>query len=119
MTADEARALAFSFPGVEEMVSAGSTCFKANGKVLARFGSRVSPDDLQLPGVGYDEAEFLMAAEPEVFHTTPHYSGANHILARMPLLDPQRLRALLERRWRAIALHRLVRAYDRREVEGP
>ena len=116
MTAEEVRALALGFPGVEEVFSLGSVCFRANGKVLARLGSRVSPDDVQLPGVGFDEAELMMAADPEVFHTTPHYSGANHILARMSGLDARRLRTVLERRWRAIAPRRLIEAYDRREA---
>jgi hypothetical protein len=70
---------------------------------LTRLGVRTGPDDLMLHDVGFDEAEMLIAADPATFHTTPHFTGASCIVARIGPLQPDVLRSFLERRWRKIA----------------
>ncbi len=112
MTPDEVRSLIFSFPGVEESFSRGSHAFKVNGKVLTRLGVRTGPDDLMLMDVGPDESDLLIASDPVVFHTTPHFRDYNAILARIGPLQPQVLRRFLERRWRKIARKAAVKAWD-------
>jgi hypothetical protein len=110
MTWDEVIALGLSFPGVEVATSYGTPSLKASGKFLTRL--RSEDDSLVLVGVGFDEREMLMAAEPETFHITPHYKDYPSVLARLSSVDPGTVRTLLERRWRAVAPRRLVKAYD-------
>ena len=114
MTEDEARAILLSFPGVEEGNTFGSRSFKANGKVLCGIGARTGPDDLYLTGVGFDETEALIERHPDVFHTNPHFAGAKYILARLPALEADIFRGLVERRWRALAKKAAVKDWDAR-----
>lgn len=112
VTPAEVRALIFELPGVEEGFAMGSAHFKVGGKVLVRLGARTGPDDLMLTGVGSDEADLLIGADPAVFHTSQHYRDLSCILARIEPLQPDQLRGLLDRRWRAIAPRSLVRARE-------
>ncbi len=54
----------------------------------------------------------MLESDPKLFHITNHYRNYPAVLARMSLLDPVRLRAMLERRWRAIAPKKLVKQID-------
>jgi hypothetical protein len=112
MTPAEVRAVIFELPGIEEGFSMGSIPFKVGGKVLVRLGARTGPDDLMLTGVGSDEADLLIEADPAVFHTSPHYRDSSCILARIGALQPDQLRGLLERRWRTIAPKKAVKTRD-------
>lgn len=116
MTWEEVRALALSLPGVEEGTSYGKPSFLVNKKFLTRV--RSEDDSLVLVGVGFDERELLMEAEPATFHITPHYKDYPSVLARIETVDPGSLRNFLERRWRDIAPKKLVKAYDE-EVRTP
>jgi hypothetical protein len=110
MTWDEVTALAKRLPQVEEASSYGTPGLKVRGKLLTRL--RLEDDSLVLIGVGFDEREMLMEAAPEIFHTTPHYKDYPSVLARLAAVDPGTVFNLLERRWRAVAPKRLVKAYD-------
>ncbi len=110
MTHEEAIALVESFPGVESGLSLGSLAFKVKSKLLCRLGARTGPDDLMLIGIGPDEAELLIERDPAVFHTTPHFTDANCVLARIGPAHEGLVRPLLERRWREIAPKWLTRA---------
>lgn len=77
----------------------GSLFFKVNGKVLTRILGEV---DLQLGGIGADEREMLIAAEPAVFHSTPHFNDARMMLARIETISPEVLRSFMVRRWREL-----------------
>ena len=112
MTREEARTIILALPGVVEEPRHGTLGFKANGTVLCRIGSRLGPDDLILKGVGFDEREMLIEREPATFHTTPHYSDADCVLARLASLDADVLRAMLTRRWRQLARKAELRAWD-------
>jgi hypothetical protein len=109
MTADEMRAMALAFPGAEEGFSMGSVFFKVNGKVLARLlGDEVA----MIVGVGFDEREILLEAEPGTFHITPHYKDYPGMLANLGPLAPEALHGFLERRFKAIAKKAVVKAYE-------
>ena len=73
---------------------------------------RREDDSLVLPGVGADERDMLIEADPRVFHTTPHYEGYSSVLARLGPLAPAQLSPFLLRRWRAIAPRRYVAGFD-------
>ncbi|WP_343712769.1 MmcQ/YjbR family DNA-binding protein [Inquilinus sp.] len=110
MTFDDVCAIAMTWPGVERGTSYGTPALKVKGKMLARL--REDGETLVMPGVGPDEREMLIEAEPEVFHVTPHYRDWPTVLMRLPKADPRAVEALLLRRWREVAPKRLVQAFD-------
>jgi hypothetical protein len=110
MTPDEVRRLVLSFPDASEGASYGKPAFKVAGKFFTRL--RAEDQSLVLTGVGFDERDMYIAAEPQTFHITDHYRAYPSILARIASLDPGTLRVLLERRWREIAPRKLVKAWD-------
>jgi hypothetical protein len=121
MTIEELRAVVLAFPGVEEGTSYGRPSFLVRGKFLTRL--RDEDDSLVLLEVGFDEREMLMEADPETFHITDHYRGYPSVLARLSRLDAKTLRSFIDRRWRKLALKKVVKAWDeqhlsRREREG-
>ena len=117
MTQAEAEAIILGFPGTETGTSWGQPSYKAYGKFFTRY----RPDDgsLVLGGVGADEREMLMEAEPETFHSTPHHDSFDYVLARIATLDSGSLVGFLERRWRKLAPKAAVRAYDAAKVQAP
>ncbi len=108
MTKDEFHDLVMSFPGVEIGTSYGHPSYKLGGKFFTRV--RSEDDSAVLQDVPFDERELLMEAEPEVFHFTEHYRGYPMVLARLAPTTAERLRPLLERRWRTQAPKKLQRA---------
>jgi hypothetical protein len=110
VTWDEVVAVGLKLPGVEVSTSYGTPSLKAYGKVLTRL--RPEDDSLVLVGVGFDERDFLMEAEPAVFHITAHYKDYPSVLARIAQVDPGTVAQLFERRWRAVAPKRAVKAWD-------
>ncbi|WP_375458940.1 hypothetical protein [uncultured Enterovirga sp.] len=76
MTSDDLVALARTLPEVEVSTSFGTPALKVRGKLLTRL--RPEDDSLVLPDVPVEEREMLIAADPGVFHVTPHYDGVHH-----------------------------------------
>ena len=114
MTEDEVRAMALSFPQVEEGSAYGHPAFKAFGKFLTRV--RREDASIVLVGVEFDEREMLMQAEPDVFHITPHYRNYPSVLARLETVDPGTVKSFLERRWRQCAPKKFLREWDARRT---
>jgi len=110
LTWEEVREIARSFPGVEEGTAYGTPAFRVRGKFLTRL--RAEDASLVLLEVNSDEREHLITAEPGTFHYTPHYANYPAILARLETVHPGSLRNLLERRWRAVAPKKLIKAHD-------
>lgn len=112
MTEAEMEAIVLAFPGAEPGTSWGHASFKVNGTFFTRY--RPEDRSLVLMGVGHDEREMLMAAEPDTFHVTPHHEKFDCILARIDTLHPGSLNAFLERRWRKLAPKKVVKDWDAR-----
>ena len=110
MTREEVHAMVLALPGVEAASAYGKPGFKAYGKFLTRI--RDEDDSLVLTGVGFDEREMLMEAEPETFHITAHYKDYPSVLARLATVDPGTVRNMLLRRWRKVAPKAAVKAFD-------
>ena len=110
MTWEEVRAIALSYPGVEEGTAYGTPALKANSKFLTRL--RAEDASIVLVDVTFDERELLMEVEPQTFHLTPHYRNYPSVLARLATLDPGTLRNFLERRWRNVSPKKVVKAWD-------
>ena len=110
MTEAEMRDICLSFPGVTEGTSYGRPSFLVNKKFFTRL--RREDDSVVIMGVGFDEREMLMEAEPATFHFTAHYKDYPCVLARIATLHPGSFRVFLERRWRKIAPKAAVKAHD-------
>jgi hypothetical protein len=71
-------------------------------------GPRVpNPSVLALRVAGQGEKEELLASEPEVFFTEPHYDGYPAVLARLEVIEADELAELVTDAWRLRAPKRL------------
>ena len=100
-------------PGRDDFDFVWNAALKVRGKLLTRL--RREDDSLVLLDVPVEEREMLIAAEPRIFHTTPHYEGYPTVLVHLSVIEAATVRAFLERRWRNIASKRAVFSFDKRE----
>lgn len=109
MTFETVRAIAHSYPGVEDGVSYGTPSLKVKGKFLARL-----LEDGRSLALRVDDPvrEALMQEAPAIFYITDHYLNSPAILIRLPKVSPMKLRQVLEHGWRFVAPRRLVQAFD-------
>lgn len=63
-----------------------------------------------------DERDMMIEADPQTFFITDHYKNYPDVLIRLSHLDAKRLRAMLERRWRAAASRRLLKAFEEKNA---
>jgi hypothetical protein len=106
LTRAQARKIAQSFPGVYEKSSYGTPTFFVAKKTFTQVGSHGRTDIMLLTGT-LEERDHLIAADPKTFYITDHFKNYKGLLARIDKLDAKTFRALLERRWRAIAPKKL------------
>jgi len=109
VTEADFRALCLAFPEVEEGFNLGSAVFKTNGKVLARL---LAADQAPLTGIGPDESDHLIEAEPAVFHATQHLRDARYLGVHLAHAAPETLRPLLDRRFRDLARKSVLKAWN-------
>jgi hypothetical protein len=101
--------IAQELPSVEVGSYHGYPALRVEGKFLTRLGD--DHKSLEFKGVGFDEGEILLALAPAVFFIPDEYKGRG-AFAWLSKIDEQRLRNILERRWRVVARRALVREYD-------
>jgi hypothetical protein len=53
----------------------------------------------------------LLAADPDVFFTEPHYNGFPAVLVRLPRIEPEQLEELIVDAWRCQAPRALVKQW--------
>lgn len=111
LTKAQARRIALSFPGVYEKPSYGTPAFFIAKKLFTQVGSHKRRDIMVLTE-SFEERDHLIAADPETFYITDHFKNYKGLLARIDRLDTTTFRALLERRWRAIAPKKLLKEFD-------
>jgi hypothetical protein len=119
-TWDDVRRLATALPEVEE---AGENAYRVRKKGFAwerplrkqdyeALGPS-APDGpilgARVPDVGAKEA--LLADDPEVYFTTPHFDGYPAILVRLANISVDELEELLVEAWLAQAPKRVSKAY--------
>jgi hypothetical protein len=75
--------------------------------------ARVANHDVLAVRVAHgDEKEALLASDPDVFFTEPHYNGFPAVLVRLAAIDVDQLAELLTDAWRSQAPKSLVQAFD-------
>ncbi len=119
-TWDDVRSIASALPGTSETSGrtwrVRDTLFVLERPLRAadraHLGDRAPqepPLGIHVPDLGVKEA--LLAAEPEVFLTTPHFDGYPMVLARLDALDVDELRELVVDAWLSRAPRTLARQW--------
>jgi hypothetical protein len=104
-----ARKILLSLPGVEEAPSYGTAGFRVRKKFLARLRD---DETVLVVKCGFDERDFRLESDPEVYFTTDHYLGYPTVLVRLDRVTAAGLEELLDHTWRQWAPKRLVEEYD-------
>ena len=105
MTLDEFRAIALSFPGVEEGMAYGTPIWRVGKRML----TRVWEDGEVVLKMAEPMRDALIESQPDVFFVTDHHRGHPLGLAHLAAADPQQIADLLEAGWRTIAPKRLLK----------
>ena len=93
-----------------EGVTRDGDTFKVGGRLLAwPWLERVHPKrprlanpDVLVVRIASEARKFeLVATEPDVFFTEPHYDGYAAVLVRLTVVAPERLSAILREGWLA------------------
>lgn len=109
---DEAfiRKVALALPGAYEQTShEGQPSFRTKPRMFCWI--RSDPDALVVWVDSLDAKEALIATQPRVFFTTPHYDGYPMVLVRMPAVGQKQARALIEESWKVRAPASLLKTY--------
>lgn len=100
---DRVRRLGLTLPNVEESTSFGAPALKVGGTmfVCVPTNKAAEPSSLVVR-LSFTERDLRLAAEPAVYYLKPHYVNYPCVLARLPLLDDEALKELLETSWHFI-----------------
>jgi hypothetical protein len=102
ITVEQIRRIVLTLPGAYEHAShGGMPSWRTKPRGFAWL--RVNPEALALCVDSLDTKNALLAAEPELFFTTPHYDGIAMVLVHMDCVSVTRAKALLTEAWRVRA----------------
>jgi hypothetical protein len=120
---EDVRTIALSLPETTE--DEGHFAFSVNNRGKQKgfvwvWMERVHPKKARIPNLevvairvtGTQEKEMLLATEPELFFTEPHYNGFPAILVRLAAIEVDDLRELIISAWRCQAPSALVKNFD-------
>jgi hypothetical protein len=104
------RKVALSFPGAHEEPSYGQPAYKIEKK----FFTRLRREDASIVWIvdSIDERDALIEMDPQTYFITDHYKNYPSVLVRIARLNEAMLRKMLERRWRAVAPKKMLKALD-------
>lgn len=93
------RRVALALPGAYEHASHdGQPSWRTKPRMFCWI--RTQPDALVVWVDSLDAKEALIATQPKIFFTTPHYDGYPMILVRMSAVSSKQARTLIEESWR-------------------
>jgi len=110
-TEADVRRIALSLPETIEKPWFGSPGFRVKDKGFLRIRSEAE-GGLVVFVADLGEKEALLASDPDVFFTTPHYDGYPTVLVNLPAIDVDELTELITESWRRKAPKRVLAAYD-------
>ncbi|MFI6319203.1 MmcQ/YjbR family DNA-binding protein [Nonomuraea sp. NPDC050556] len=105
VTLDDVRRAALALPETSEKLMYGTPAFYVRAKWFARM--REEGDVLVVPVASEEHKHELVAAEPGIFFTLPHYDGYASVLVRLQEIGADELGELLTDAWRLRAPKRL------------
>jgi hypothetical protein len=110
-TEDDVRRIALSLPEVIEKPWYNTPGFRVKDKGFLRIRSEAEG---WLVAFVEDEGEkqALLDAEPDTFHTTPHYDGHPIVLVDLAAVDEQELTEIICESWRQKAPKRVLREFE-------
>lgn len=99
VTEAQIRRIAMSLPGVYEQASYdGRPSWRTKPRMFTWIRDR--PEALVVWVETLDDKEMMIATEPRIFFTTPHYDGYPMVLVRLEAIDVRRARELITESWR-------------------
>jgi len=122
-TWEQVRRYALALPDTVERTSRGSAVWTVNKKLfawerplrasdLAALGDRApSGDILALRTAGLEMKEALLARDPRVYFTTPHFAGYAAVLVVLKRIAATELQPAIAEAWLAAAPQKAVRSY--------
>jgi hypothetical protein len=113
-TADDVRRIALALPETIEKPWFNTPGFRVKDKGFLRIRTEAE-GALVIFVEDLDEKEALLAADPEVFFTTPHYDGHPTVLVHLDVVGLDELSELITESWRVRAPKRLRAAFDARQ----
>jgi hypothetical protein len=121
----DVRRIAMTLPGVREAQTHDHFGFSVEIRGKAKgflwvWQERIDPKKPRVPQpkviaarvANQTEKAALLAADPDVFFTEPHYNGFPAVLVRLPVITEPALRKVVYDAWRCMAQKDLVAAYD-------
>lgn len=119
ITIDDIRSAALSLPGTFERASyGGRPSWRTSQRMFAWV--REDPEALVVWVESLEDKEALLAADPTVFTTTPHYDGQAIVLVDLDRITLDAAVELIVDSWRHRAPRRLVRDWEAGEdVDEP
>ncbi len=99
VTESQIRKIAMSLPGAYEHASYdGRPSWRTKPRMFTWI--RDKPEALVVWVESLDDKEMMIASEPRVFFTTPHYDGYPMVLVRLEAIDVKRATELITESWR-------------------
>jgi hypothetical protein len=127
----DVRRLALALPGTSEKVgSDGKSAWNVKDKgfvwerplrksdIAALGGDAPTGPILGVRTADLEMKEVLLASDPEVFFTTPHFNGYPAVLLRLGKIRVKQLKDVIVEAWLARAPKKLVDAYLREGTEA-
>ncbi|MEJ7630750.1 MAG: MmcQ/YjbR family DNA-binding protein [Nocardioidaceae bacterium] len=112
-TEEDLRRLALALPAAYEQPShGGAPSFRTKPRAFAYVREELGAAVLYVPSE--EDKHALIASDPEVFFTTPHYDGYAIVLVRLEAVAPGELAELVIDSWRLRAPDRVVKEWESR-----
>lgn len=110
-TEEDLRRLALRLPAAYEQPShGGAPSFRTKPRAFAYVREELGAAVLFVPSE--EDKHALIASDPEVFFTTPHYDGHAIVLVRLGAVSSAELAELVTESWRLRAPERVVKEWD-------
>ena len=122
-TWEQVRRYALALPGTAESTSRGAAAWTVNKKGfvwerplrksdLAALGDRAPTGDiLALRTADLEMKDVLLASDPRVYFTTPHFDGYAAVLVQLKKIGAKELQRAIVEAWLATAPPKAVKAY--------
>lgn len=120
---EDVRRIALGMPGAEETVSRGAAMWRVRGTGFV-WERPLRRADLVALGIAEQEGPVLgakvddeavkhalVAEDPDVFFTTPHFDGYPAVLVRLDRISERRLDEVVAEAWHAVAPAKLRREW--------
>ncbi len=121
----DVRKIALAFPGASEGTAFGGAAWSVNKKLfvwerplrksdLAALGAKAPKGPiLGVRTADLEMKDVMLASDPKVFFTTPHFDGYPAVLIRLDKIGIKRLGDVVEEAWLSRAGKRAVEEYLR------